>query len=120
MNQEKRRFSRIFFDVGAKLTVGEETFQVKRLANLSIGGCLLEIDNDIQPGSKCTLKLLLSRMAPPVEIGGKVLRGGDGEASIVFTSIDPENLFHLQNIVRYNAEDPDVIEEEINQRPGLK
>jgi len=120
MNDEKRRFSRVFFDVRARLEVNDRVLDVGRLANLSIGGCLLEIDADLNAGDDCTLKLLLSRMAPPVTIGGKILRTGEGEASIIFTVIYTENLFHLQNIVRYNAEDPDAIEEEISKRPGLK
>lgn len=120
MTGDKRRFSRIFFNVKAKLTVDGAVYTVDRIANLSVGGCLLEISEKISLGSDCTFTILLSRMAPGVEVLGEVVRAGDGEVSLKFTTIEPDNLFHLQNIIRYNAEDPDAIEEEIIAHPGLR
>ncbi|MBU1568576.1 MAG: PilZ domain-containing protein, partial [Proteobacteria bacterium] len=95
-------------------------YAVDRIANLSVGGCLLEIEGNIPLGSDCKFTILLPRMAPGVDVFGEIVRSGNGEVSLKFTRIDPENLFHLQNIIRYNAEDPDAIEEEISIHPGLK
>ncbi len=120
MTNEKRRFSRIFFNVMAKLAVDGAVYTVDRIVNLSVGGCLLEIEENLPLGSECTFTILLARMAPGVDVVGEIVRSGDGEVSLKFTTIEPENLFHLQNIIRYNAEDPDVIEEEISAHPGLK
>lgn len=120
MTDDKRRFSRIFFDVRAKLTVDGAVYTVDRIANLSVGGCLLEIEADFPLGSDCTFTILLPEMAPDVDVFGEVVHAGNGAVGLKFTMIDPENLFHLQNIIRYNAEDPDVIEEEISAHPGLK
>jgi len=119
MAGEKRRFSRVNYTVRAKLVVDGEVYPVDRLVDLSVGGCRLEIPVNIPAGTTCTLNLLLPRMAPGVEIFAKVVRSARDECSLQFTAIDPENLFHLQNIIRYNAEDPDLIEEEIKNRPGL-
>ncbi len=117
---EKRRFSRVSFSVRAKLLVDGKEYAVDCLVNLSVGGCLLEVAAPgIVADTDCTLTLLLPWMAPGVEIFGRVRRVGEGELSIQFTRIEPENLFHLQNIVRYNAPDPDQIEEEIQARRGL-
>jgi hypothetical protein len=120
MKNEKRRYSRIFFNVKAKLTVGGAVYTVDRIANLSVGGCLLELEEDLPVGKDCTFTILLSRMEPGVDVQGEIVRAGNGEVSLKFTTINPENLFHLQNIIRYNAEDPDAIEEEISAHPGLK
>jgi len=120
MSEEKRRFSRIFFNVKAKLQVGETTYKVAQIVNLSVGGCLLQIGEDVPAGSECTFTILLDRMAPGVDVVGEVLRSEDGEVVIKFTKIDPENLFHLQNIILYNAENPEEIEEQISEHPGLK
>ncbi len=120
MADEKRRFSRIFFNVRAILTVAGCDYPVDRIANLSVGGCLLEIAENISVGSACTFTILLSGMAEGVVMLGETVRVGNGEISLKFTAIEQENLFHLQNIIRYNAEDPDVIEEEISAHPGLK
>lgn len=120
MTDNKRRFSRIFFNVKAKLTVDGAVYEVDRIANLSVGGCLLELEGKFSLGSDCKFTILLPRMAPGVDVFGEIIRAGNGELSLKFTTIDPQNLFHLQNIIRYNAEDPDAIEEEISVHPGLK
>ncbi len=117
---EKRRFSRIYFNVMAKLTVEETVYTVDRIVNLSVGGCLLEIAEDLPLGSNCKFTILLERMAPGVDVLGEIVRSGNGEVSLKFTTIELDSLFHLQNIIRYNAENPDVIEEEINAHPGIK
>jgi hypothetical protein len=119
MTVEKRRFSRIFFNVRAKLVVGESVYTVERIVNLSVGGCQLEIDAALQPGELCEFTIFLPRMGPGVEVFGEVVRAGTGEVGVKFTRVSPENLSHLQNIIRYNAEDPDLIEEEIKSHPGL-
>lgn len=119
MSEEKRRFSRIFFNVKARLDVNGTTYEVDQIANLSVGGCLVQIGEDVHEGSKCTFTILLDRMAPGVEVIGEVLRSNEGEVVVKFTTIEPESLFHLQNIIRYNAENPDEIEEEISEHRGL-
>lgn len=120
MGDEKRRFSRIFFDVRARLTVAGRDYPLERIANLSVGGCLVEIDADIPPGSACTFTIFLSGLEAGVSVLGEIVRVGNGTLSLGFTAIDPENLFHLHNIIRYNAKDPEVIEEEIRAHPGLR
>lgn len=123
MGGEKRRFSRIFFNVRACLETGEQKYEFDRIANLSVGGCLVEIsvpEPDVSLGQECVFKILLDRMAPAVEVAGEIVRIKGSELGVKFTSIDPENLFHLQNIIRYNAEDPEQIEKELDEHPGLK
>ena len=119
MSSEKRRFSRILFKVRAKLKVDGTEYSVDQIANLSVGGCLLQIGEDVSEGSGCDFTILLDRMAPGVNVKGEILRSNEGEVVVQFTAIDPESLFHLQNIIRYNAENPDAIEEEISEHPGL-
>ena len=113
MVDEKRRFSRIFFNVSAKLTVVGRDYRIERIANLSVGGCLLEISEKLPLGSACSCTIFLSGIESGMTVHGEIVRVGNGEISVKFTSIEPENLFHLQNIIRYNAADPDAIEEEI-------
>ena len=54
-----------------------------------------------------------------VSIRGEIIRCQDGIVAVKFTGIDPDSLFHLQNIIRYNSADPDIIEQEIKERPGI-
>lgn len=120
MSDEKRRFSRIVFNVDAKLQIGEESLAVERIVNLSVGGCLIELQEEFAIDQECILTIALPHMGPGVEIYGKFIRRTEGAVSVQFTSISPENLNHLQNIIRYNAEDPEQIEDELSNHPGLK
>ena len=59
------------------------------------------------------------RVVPPVRLVAALVAVA-GAGVIRFDSISPESLFHLHNLVRYNAPDPDRIDEEILHRPGLR
>ncbi|PHR26175.1 MAG: hypothetical protein COA36_12860 [Desulfotalea sp.] len=120
MTVEKRRFSRIVFNVAVRLTADEIDYDLKRITNLSVGGCLLEVEGDFTKGQECLVTILLTRMEPGVMVYGKIVRVAGGEVSIQFTSVNPENLQHLQNIIRYNVEDPELIDEELSHRTGLQ
>jgi hypothetical protein len=120
MTVEKRKFSRIVFDVEVRLTVGEVDYTLERITNLSVGGCLLSVNDGFAEGQECIVTILLSRMEPGVLVYGKIVRVAEGEVSVQFTSVTPENLQHLQNIIRYNADDPERIDEELNVRTGLQ
>jgi hypothetical protein len=56
---------------------------------------------------------------PEVMVNGKIVRSDQGMIGIKFTGIDPDSLFHLHNILRYNAPNPDQIEQEIDKHPGI-
>lgn len=117
---EKRRFSRIVFDVEARLTVDEIHYNLERITNLSVGGCLLDINNGFTVGQECSVTILLSGLEPGVLIYGEIVRVTEKQTSILFTSVTPENFLHLQNIILYNAEDPERIDEELSVRTGLQ
>jgi len=120
MTVEKRKFSRIVFAVESELTVGEVEYNLDRITNLSVGGCLLAVNDGFAAGQECTVTILLSRMVPGVLVYGKIVRVAEGEVSIQFTSVTPENLQHLQNIIRYNVDNPERIDEELSARIGLR
>lgn len=117
--KERRRFTRLHLKQEAVLQLGQNSHQVQAITNLSIGGCLLEITGPFSAGEKCSLIIPLHHMAPNLEIDGEIIRSGPHQTTICFTSVSPENLLHLQNIIRYNADDPDKIEDEIQNHPGL-
>lgn len=118
---EKRRFSRIGFGMAAELTVAGMVYPFAQVDNLSVGGCLLKTTLTFPQGAACRFWLPLETTSPElgVEVFGEIIRS-DGEAvSVRFTKIAPDSLFHLQNLVRFNAPDPDRIEDEIARHPGL-
>ena len=122
MNDENRRFSRIHFRVKAQLHINNKIFSAPELSNLSIGGCLLPLAVDIPPGTACLLKIILEGTIEEtsVQVEGEVVRSTPDGIALKFLRIEPDSLFHLQNIILYNSPDADTIEHEISRHPGLK
>ena len=121
MGNERRRFVRFPFRMNAELITKDSKYEVSEFINLSIGGCLLPVGVDLESGSPCTLRILLGKTGvdPVVTVEGTVVRCEDGNVAIKFVKIDPENLHHLQMIALYNSPDPDRVEVEIREHPGI-
>lgn len=119
---EKRRFTRIPFDVNARISVGNTTCQAHTIINLSVGGCLLPVDKAFHPGDACVVKIAIPGTTDDlcIRVEGKVIRCENNEVAIHFLTIDPDSLFHLKNIIRYNAPDLEQVEKELFDHPGLK
>lgn len=122
MKDENRRFSRISFKVHAELALAGASHAVQEISSLSVGGCLLPLALETEQGTPCRLTIRLEGTAEEVAVAaeGKVIRSGPDGVAVQFTRIDPDSLFHLQNIIRYNAPDADLIEFELSRHPGLK
>jgi hypothetical protein len=119
MTEEKRRFTRICPATAGQLEIAGKVFSGVRLSDLSIGGCKIEIDEDVPEGAGCLVTIPLAHMGPGIMVDGLVVRVEEQEISIKFTRVSPEDLNHLQNMIRYNAADPERIEDEIKNHPGL-
>lgn len=121
MSVEKRRFSRIQFQIRVKLTLPDGVFQVNDMVNLGVGGCLLPLRAEVEKETACELEIYLtgSSSVLSISIGGTVVRCERQHLAIRFTRIDPDGLFHLHNIIRYNSDTPEKIEDEIRMHPGL-
>ena len=122
MSSEKRRFTRVPFMVKATLTVDEQRYTTDRLDNLSVGGCLLPLEDEFRSGATCQLQIWMDGTGSDLNINveAEVVRTANGQTALKFTRIEPDSLFHLQNIILYNAADPDVVEKEIDTRPGIR
>ena len=121
MSDEKRRFTRIPFKVKAEINLAGKLQTVEEINNLSVGGCMLPIVAQLEPGTSCKVRILLGGTADEVavNIDGEVVRCLPDAVAVKFTRIDPDSLFHLQNIIRYNSPDADAIDNEIDKHPGL-
>ncbi len=121
MPDEKRRFTRVKYRVRTEITAGGTKYTTDLIRDLSVGGCLVPVKAELEPGSECDIKILLSGESNElaVQIDGKVVRCDQETIAIKFIGIDPDNLQHLQNIIRYNSSDTESVEEEILRHPGL-
>jgi hypothetical protein len=120
--RDQRRFTRVPFRVETRVEAGDRALTVAELFNLSVGGCLLPAASDLPVGTSVRVTIVLNRAPAPlhVEVEGEVARHDDGMTALKFTRIDPDSLFHLRNIIRYNAPDTDAVESEFEAHPGLK
>ena len=121
MPKERRRFTRIPFTFMTEVKVDEASYLSEEINNISVGGCLLKLNADLAVGKPCHIIIRLSGESSEltVTIRGKILRCDHGVIAVRFMGIDPDSLFHLQNIVRYSSADPDKNEYEIGERPGI-
>ena len=121
MESEKRRFTRFTLNMNAELSVNKVSYNADTVSNLSIGGCLLPIHADLKPDAPCTLTIYLgmSESEVTIKVEGIIIRSRDGYVAVKFTGIDPDSLFHLQMLARYNSSDIEKVEDEIRKHPGI-
>lgn len=119
MSKEKRRFTRVAFGVKADMTVEDVLYRAEGIDNLSLGGCRLPIRSSLTPGHRCSLRIFLTgtNNGMNLSIEGEIMRVDPEGVALRFTHIDPDSLFHLKEIIRYNSSDPDSIEREISDNP---
>ena len=122
MSSEQRRFTRVPVKLRSMLYInGRPVLVADSLLNLSIGGCLMPTAVPYPSGTACQLEMALSGAseALTIYVDGEIARVGENETALRFTSIDPDSLFHLQNLIRYNTDDADAVDAEIHRHPGL-
>jgi hypothetical protein len=121
-DKQRRRFTRIKFDVPVIITVDDIVLSVKEISNLSIGGVLISCEQNFKDLTKCVVQIPMGDITNnlSIEVNGEFVWSNATEAAIKFNDIDPDSLMLLQNIIRYNAEDADTIDAEIARHPGIK
>ncbi len=121
MKKDNRTFSRISFNIRADLEIMDELMTSDTILNLSVGGCLLPVQSAYEADTPCRLTIKLSGDSSDLQIrvSGTVIRSGQEGLAVKFTGIDPDSLFHLKNIVRYNVADPEGVEQEFREHPGI-
>jgi hypothetical protein len=104
MYTEKRRTRRIFLDRPAELTVDDKNYLVREISNLSVGGCLLDIHENLPVGADCNLRILVdgTHRGMVVDAIGEIVRDDSRTTSVKFTYADPDNHAHLKNIVKFS------------------
>lgn len=109
---DKRKRSRVNIGLTAKVITATQTQEVKT-KNLSLKGVLVTPGLQIGEGTPCYLELILS---PEIKmtLKGKIVRDSQQETAVDFIRMDPDTFFHLRNLVRIHAPDPDQIERELN------
>lgn len=121
MEKQNRKFTRVPFRVEATLTTKDAVYSPTAVSNLGVGGCLLEVQGDFTVGAPCELSIALPAAESParVVVSGEIVRFDEKGLAVRFIGTDPDSLYHLKNIVRYNNPDPEAVEQEFLKHPGL-
>lgn len=112
MSDDKRRRSRVNAHFNAVVYIDDEKIPVQTL-NISMKGVLCSADPRLVEGKECRIVFTLAKNIK-FRVQARIIRTRVSGVAIDFESMDETAFFHLRNIVRYSAEDADMIDRELN------
>ena len=109
-----RKFSRVRFNVGATIRIGDRQFQ-GAVENLSMTGMFLVTNEQLAGGEHADITIVLTGTQPEITVGfaGAVTRICEDGAGFTFEKMDLDSYMHLKNIIAYNIDDAEKVMEEI-------
>ena len=113
--EERRKNTRVLFHATASARFADKVYEELAIRDLSLRGVYLEGITGHGQGDKCEVELALTGVSSELKLSmkGSVVRQDETGAGIHFEEIDIDTFFHLKNIVYYNADDPDRVENEL-------
>ncbi len=115
MENEKRKNVRIDFETRVVLKCeGQTILSDADSRDISLKGMFIKTDQVLRVGTPCDLELILSGTSTNlrIAINGEITRQGDNGLGVSFGGIDLDSYWHLKNLLLYNAQDPDALEQE--------
>lgn len=115
MGRERRKNTRVAFQTTADVVFSDKTYSQCATENLSVKGVsVLGITGHVM-GETCDLSLALNGSTSQLRLTmkGKIVRVDADRIALQFVETDLDSFYHLKNIVYYNSEDPDTIEQEL-------
>ena len=122
-SSEHREFTRVPIKIGVEVRAGDLVIKTHDTQDLSMVGLSLRYEGDSIPvGTSCDISVFLEGAEPPIHVDmrGKVGRITGKELCLEFSEVQFESYEHLQNLVRYNSQNIDVVDTEISAHKGLK
>lgn len=116
MNKKNRRENeRVPFQTTAALRFADAVYENQDVRNLSMRGAFVAGVSGMEVGDQCKVELFLSGSSSSLrlEMLCEVVRVADEGVGLHFIELDADTFFHLKNIVYYNSEDPDHLEDQL-------
>lgn len=116
-----RKFSRVRFNVGATIRVGDRQFQ-GAVENLSMAGMFLVTSEQLPEGEAVDITIVLTGTEPEIAVNfnGIVTRITEDGVGFTFEKMDLDSYMHLKNIIAYNIDDAEKVMEEIGHSIDAK
>ncbi len=110
---EKRRHKRVAFGTEAVVRSGDVSIS-GTVSNLSMKGMFVATKEKLPGDKPLEIEIILSGTSSKlaIEVKGKPIRQTDDGIAVEFTEMDLDSFMHLKNVVAYNSEDADAVEEE--------
>ena len=118
--ENRREFTRVRIQLDAEISADDKASIGGVAKDLSLNGVYIPSSSTLPIGTECTIALFLDGRDVRLEVLGKVTRQSDGGMAIEFTGVPLDDLEHLRNLIRFNADDPYAVEDEFESHIGLK
>lgn len=115
MGKERRKNTRVPFQTTADVVFNGQRYSQCATENLSVKGVSVLGITGHEVGESCDISLALSGSTSELKLlmKGKIVRTEADRIGLHFTEVDLDSFYHLKNIIYYNSEDPDTIEQEL-------
>jgi hypothetical protein len=117
MMDNKRKNSRVPFHATITLNFPNRQHEECETVDLSLKGVFVVGITDHAIGEKCqaSLRLIGSTSDLTLDMKGEVVRVEKNGMGLHFFETDLDSFFHLKNILYYNSENPDMMENEMTE-----
>ena len=118
----RREFTRVRVSLEVEVSAEDRTTIQAPARDLSLNGVYVPCTGRLPVETTCKVELVLDNPGSPLklEVQGRVSRADDDGMAIEFTGVPLDDLEHLRNLIRYNTDDIDSVEEEFDSHLGLK
>ena len=119
---ERREFSRVAIQVEVRLRTEEDNLVAGKGTRISLKGLFFETATRLPNGSACQIEIVLGTESHQllINVKGKVTRQEENGLGLEFSQMGSEGYEHLKNLVLYNSDEPEKVEQEFIQHLGLK
>lgn len=111
---QRRHFSRIRFNAGARLLVGDREARCD-VRDLSLKGALIRAAPELLPGpgERCLLEIALDDAGATIRMEGDVVHSENDCIGLACREIDLDSITHLRRLLELNLADPELLQREL-------
>lgn len=112
--EDKRKFTRIPFDIEVSLAAGDTAIRSSRLQNISLQGMYVVTDARWKIGTDCVgeLEVVGKSTHLTIQVKAEVLRVEKDGLAMKFTEMDLDSLTQLRHLIATHSDDPDLMDKE--------
>ena len=116
----RREFTRVRIHVEVEVSSDDRATISGTVEDLSLNGAYVPCTGRLPVGTSCKVELMLDGRDIRLTAEAEVSREDERGIAVEFKGIPLDDLEHLRNLIRYNADDPNQVEEEFDSHIGLK